>query len=394
MKACGIVAEYNPFHKGHAYQIKRIKEKSDAEVIIAVMSGNFLQRGEPAIVDKWTRSEMALQSGVDLVVELPVTWAIQPADYFSKGAIQILNHLNIDYLSFGTENGKAEDFFEAAKYLTEKEEEIDRMIKENSNMNMTYAEKMEEVILTLVPEFPLDLFSPNIQLGLSYQKELFRLGVERKIELLPIRRIGSSYREKKIDYHPLIASATAIREAVFKDKDYSPYLEESSALIFNHQLDQSVSWENYFLLLKYQLLVKTETELREIYQMTEGLENRLKKYISDVDSFEEFMSEIKTKRYTQTRLQRLLVYVLLGFNRNDVKKELNDQPAIRILAFNKKGQTYLNQEKKYIKAEIISNVNQQTKLYLKKEIKAGEIYRLGNKSIEEQDFNRKPLIIN
>lgn len=392
MKACGIVAEYNPFHKGHAYQIKKIKKESDAEVIIAVMSGNFLQRGEPAIVDKWTRSAMAVHSGVDLVVELPVIWSTQPADLFAKGAINILKDLNIDYLSFGSEKGKAGDFYEAAEYLNQTESKIFQKIEENEHMNMSYADKMQKVILKLNPDFPLDLSLPNTQLGLSYQRELFNLGLENKVKLLPIKRIGSSYREERIDRHPEIASATAIRRAIFGGKSYSSYLKKSSLDVFNRNLEQKVSWENYFPLLKYQLFAKSKSDLREIYQMTEGLENRLKKFIKESENFEEFISKIKTKRYTRTRLQRLLIYVLLNIKADDVRSFSKAQNGIRILAFNKKGQLYLNQEKNIIDKMMISNVNRKTKKYLGYEIKSGQIYRLGNPSIKKQDFSRKPLI--
>ncbi|MDN6731457.1 MAG: nucleotidyltransferase family protein, partial [Atopostipes suicloacalis] len=246
MKACGIVAEYNPFHKGHAYQIKKIKEESDADVIIAVMSGNFLQRGEPAIVDKWTRAKMALNSGVDLIIELPVHWSVQPADLFAKGSIRLLSEVEIDYLSFGTEDGEASDFYEAARFLNRNEKKISGRIAKDSRMNMSYAEKMERIIFELNPEFPLDLASPNAQLGLSYQRELFDLDLENSVKLLPIKRLGPSYREKKIHHHPFIASATAIRETVFAGEDYTPYLDSSTIEIFKNKLNEKVSWDSFF----------------------------------------------------------------------------------------------------------------------------------------------------
>lgn len=393
MKASGIVAEYNPFHKGHAYQISKIKEESDADLIVAVMSGNFLQRGEPAIVDKWTRAEMAMNSGVDLLVELPTTYSVQPADLFAKGAIQLLSHLDIDYLSFGTEEGEAADFYQAAADLIKAEKVIAKEIKKDSKMNMSYAEKMEKIIYELKPDFPLDIAAPNTQLGISYQKELFHLGLENKIKLLPVQRIGPSYGEKEINYHPSVASATAIRQTVFSGQDASQYLTPSSAEIFKNKINEKVSWESYFSLLKYELLVKSEAELREIYQMTEGLENRLKKMIKSSSSFDEFINKIKTKRYTRTRLQRLLIYVLLNIKEKEMRKNLQLESPIRILAFNQTGRLYLNQKKNKIDLPIISNVNQKTKKMLKDTIKAGEIYALANQLIKKQDFTRKPLII-
>lgn len=393
MKACGIVAEYNPFHKGHAYQISKIREESNADLVVAVMSGNFLQRGEPAIVDKWTRAEMALNSGVDLLVELPLSHSVQPADLFAKGAIQLLSELDIDYLSFGTEDGNARDFYQAAEFFIKAEKEIAEEIKKDPKMNMSYAEKMEKIIYELNPDFPLDMASPNIQLGISYQKELFNLGLENKVKLLPIKRIGPSYSEKKINYHPSVASATAIRQTAFSSQDVSQYLTPATTEIFKNKMNEKVSWENFFSLLKYELLVKSEAELREIYQMTEGLENRLKKMIKSSSSFEEFINSIKTKRYTRTRLQRLLVYVLLNIKEKEMRKVRQSQSPIRVLAFNQSGRLYLNQKKNKIDSPIISNVNQKTKEMLKDTIKAGEIYALANQLIKKQDFTRKPLII-
>lgn len=392
MKAWGIIAEYNPFHNGHAYQIEKIKETNDAEVIIAIMSGNFLQRGEPAILDKWTRTEMALSAGVDLVIELPVLWSTQPADYFAEGAVRLLEALKIDTISFGVEAGESVDFLEAAKFLLQNEKQIMEAIENHPEMNMAYAQKMEEAILSLNPCFPLDLSSPNVQLALSYQKAILDLKLEEKINIFPIERIGAGYQEEKINYHPSIASATAIRKAVFREEDVDSYLVESTQSLFNQEDEKKVSWENYFPYLKYQLIIKTKSELREIYQMTEGLENRLKKYIPEADSFEEFMNKIKTKRYTRTRLQRLLIYVLLNIKKSDIKELFYTQSVIRILGFNQKGQNYLNSKKDEFEYPLVSNINQETKKLLDFEIKSGEIYRLGHSKIRKQDFSRKPVI--
>lgn len=391
MKACGIVAEYNPFHKGHAYQIEELRANSDADVVIVVMSGNFLQRGEPAILDKWTRTQMALAGGVDLVVELPVLWSVQPADYFAKGALEILNALNIDYLSFGTEDGHRSDFLEAASFMLENEKEIASELLQNDTMNLPYAKKMENIVLKMNPKFPLDLQAPNSQLGLSYQKEIIKNGWKDQIKVVPVKRKGSAYREESIASQTVIASATALRKAVFEGDVIHPYIPDVSYRYFNDKMQEKVSWEDYFSYLKYQLIIKSETELREIYQMTEGLENRLKHSIEEANSFEEFMRKVKTKRYTQTRLQRLFTYVLLDIKKTDVDLVFTGKPAIRILGFNQLGRAYLNQEKNKISRPILSNVNQQTKIHLNNDIKAGNIYRLGNHLIEKQDFTRMPI---
>lgn len=391
MKACGIVAEYNPFHKGHAYQIDEVKAKTDTDVVIAVMSGNFLQRGEPAILDKWTRTQTALAGGIDLVVELPVMWSVQPADYFAKGALNILSALKIDYLSFGTEAGQRSDFLEAANFMLGHEKQITQALQEQGEMNVSYAAKMEKILLKMNPEYPLDLQAPNIQLGLAYQKEIIKSGLGDEIKVLPIQRKGSAYHEESLIEETKIASATALRKAVFAAEAIHPYIPEASYRYFEANVDQKVSWEDYFPYLKYQLLIQSEKELKEIYQMTEGLENRLKKFIHEANSFEEFMRKVKTKRYTQTRLQRLFTYVLLDIKQKDMSLTFSEDPAIRLLGFNQTGRAYLNQVKDKISRPILSNVNQHTKKYIQQDIQAGNIYRLGNHLIKKQDYTRMPI---
>ncbi len=392
MKACGIVAEYNPFHNGHAYQIEQIRHTLKPDVVIAVMSGNFLQRGEPAIVDKWTRAKMALAGGVDLVVELPAIFAIQPADFFAKGALEILSTLQIDALSFGVESGAAVDFLSGAQWLFENEGRLAVEIQKAENSGEPYAKQMEQIIKKLAPDFPLPLHSPNNQLGFAYTKTMVQLGLTNQIELFPLKRLQAGYSDVDLNQAGSIASATAIRRAIFRGEEVSTYIPEKSYSYFEAAFSQRVNWEDYFDLLKYQLTVQAPEALRELYQMTEGLENRLKELIREAESFEGFMQGIKTKRYTQTRLQRLLVYALLMWSEDAVLQALQEPPAVRILGFNQKGQAYLGHVRHAAGAALISNVNQKNASKLTKDLAAGAIYRLGKPSlIGEQDFKQKPI---
>lgn len=392
MKACGIVAEYNPFHNGHAYQVEQVRKELGADVVIAVMSGNFLQRGEPAIVDKWTRTKMALAGGVDLVIELPVVFSTQPADFFAKGAIQILSALQIDAISFGVESGSASDYLNGAQCLFENEERIAEEIKKGERSKEPYAKQMELIIESLAPDFPLHLQSPNNQLGFAYAKEIVGLGLADKIDLFPLERAVVGYADTELTTDSHIASATAIRQAVLNGKEVSSYIPETSYPYFKEAAPQMVHWEKYFSLLKYQLTVQSKNSLREIYQMTEGLENRLKEFIREAESFEGFMREIKTKRYTQTRLQRLLTYTLLQWKSVEVERLLNEKPAIRVLGFNPKGQKYLGQVKHSVGSQLVSNVGQKQAEKMSLDIQAGSIYQLGARPfILEQDFKRKPV---
>ena len=392
MKSTGIVAEYNPFHNGHQYQIEQVRKQLQPDVVIAVMSGNFLQRGEPAIVDKWTRTQMALASGVDLVVELPAIFALQPADFFARGAIQTLGALNIDSLCFGVEEGTASDFMSGAQWMVENEGVIADAINSSTDMHLPYAKQIEQIIDTLAPDFPLYLNSPNNQLGFTYAKEIVRNGLVDQVELLPLARKSAHYHDQDISGGSEIASATAIRLALAENRTIKNVIPEAAYPYLAEAKNQMVTWEDYFPLLQYQLLVQSEESLRGIYQMTEGLENRLKAAAQDARNFKEFMDKIKTKRYTRTRLQRLLSYVLLQWNNEDVLAAMNDIQAIRVLGFSKAGQSYLNAIKHSIMVPLIVNVNKETKELVPFDVSAGEIYRLGKMNlISRQDFGQSPV---
>lgn len=394
MKACGIVAEYNPFHNGHAYQIEQIRKTLQPDVVIAVMSGNFLQRGEPALVDKWTRTHMALAGGVDLVVELPVQFSTQATDYFAKGALEVFSQLELDALSFGVEEGAAADFLKGAQWMVAHEKEVAAAVKQRTAFNAPYAQQVEEVIAQLTPNFPLHLTTPNNQLGFAYVKEIVRRGLDKQIEIFPLPRKSAAYHEQELAEQGNIASATAIRRAALQGKDIRPYIPAPAYPYLEAVQEQLVTWADYFPYLQYQLTVQSEKNLRDIYQMNEGLEHRLKANIQNAASFEEFIQKVKTKRYTQTSLQRLLTYTLLQWPRREIERALTETPAVRVLGFTQQGQEYLSQQKKKIKTKLITNVNQKNADNLAFDIGAGEIYRLGKRSfISKQDFTRKPIKI-
>jgi len=395
MKATGIVAEYNPFHQGHAYQIEQIREKLNPDVVIAVMSGNFLQRGEPAIVDKWTRTHMALYGGIDLVVELPVVFSTQPADYFAQGALHLFRALDIDTLSFGVEAGTQDNFKEAARWMVQNEERLAAEIQKAETFDVPYAKQMAELVADLAPAFPIDLSSPNNQLGFAYTKEIVANQWGNDIDIFPVKRKEAAYHEPTVKKDKHIASATALRRELLLGNEVAPYIPDAAYASLKEADAPLVTWEDYFPFLDYQLTVHSAAELKTIYQMTEGLENRLQAAIPDTTDFSEFMEGIKTKRYTQTRLQRLLTYTLFQWQAAEINQALDEGPqALRVLGFNQTGQAYLSEIKNDLPLPLITNVNQNNANYLDFDIKAGEIYRLGNKAlISKQDFTRKPIRI-
>lgn len=393
MKACGIIAEYNPFHNGHLYQLNEAKNRTGSDVIIVVMSGNFLQRGEPALVDKWTRAEMALANGADLVLELPVSSSVQPADLFAKGAIEILEAVGCTSLSFGAESGEGQLYKRTAKLLIDYSKEIDRQFQQQAEKGKTYAVRMEQAIAAVIPEFPIDVSKPNNQLGLAYAKENYLKNDVFHIEV--IKRKQADYHDQNLPKQSNVASATAIRKQLFNAGGVQNSLwrfmpDISVELLSNKQL---VNWEKYWIFLKYQILSSSTTELKQIYQMEEGLENRLKKAVQTASTFEEFIQSVKNKRMTRTRLQRLCVYVLLQIKKTDLSNK-NKRPTSRILGFSSAGQQYLNKVKKNtnINIDLLTTINKKTKEFWALDIKAGEVYQLALKNTTlNQDFNRKPL---
>ncbi|MGX7199909.1 nucleotidyltransferase [Enterococcus nangangensis] len=345
MKACGVVVEYNPFHLGHRYHLQKAREKSGADCVVAVMSGNWLQRGEPAILDKWTRAQIALANGCDLVVELPVQHALQSADFFARGAVTLLKALKVSSLCFGTENTLL-DYAQLGGELLATERDLKEALVKEKHSGLSFPNQMKAAYAAVGVTTGFDAATPNHLLALSYAREVARLAPE--ISLVPITRVGSGYHEVELSGE--FASATSIRQAALQ-KDFSavaPFVPvETLAALKSTPL---VSWADFFPFLNYQLTVATEDQLQKIYQMTEGLENLLKKITPQTD-FSSLMKALKTKRYSYVRLTRLLSYVLLQLTQAEVTTTPN---FLRVLGFNQVGQRYLSQIKKEVTLPLIT----------------------------------------
>lgn len=387
MKSVGIIAEYNPFHNGHLYQINKAKELTEAEIVVVVMSGNFLQRGEPAFINKWARTQMALAGGVDLIVELPIAFSAQPADYFAYGGIQILDQLHIDTISFGAESGSSNNFKEAGKIAVDSEKEINEKFSQEAKTK-SYAEKMQEAILSLNKPFPIDLTEPNNQLGFAYAKEIYRQNPN--ISIQTINRVESSYHQPDLNHAGLISSATSIRNAALNSEKVSKYIPLKAQNFFSNA--NYIIWEDYWKFLQYRILSSSISDLNQIYQMEEGIEYRIKEIAKVSNSFASFIKRLKPKHFTEARLKRLCTYILLNISKEKMKKEMRGVHALHLLGFSKKGQQYLNQIKKDLKFPLLSKIDQKTKNYWELDIKAGEVYRLAHpEQLVEQDFKRNPL---
>ncbi|MCU7558051.1 tRNA(Met) cytidine acetate ligase [Macrococcus capreoli] len=351
MQTIGIICEYNPFHNGHQYHIAQAKKLHPDATIVAIMSGQFVQRGEPAFVNKYIRTEMALDY-VDLVVELPQIYAVSYADDFALGGLHIAKLLRLDGLSFGSESGELQ-YTEIAQPTTK---EI--------RTGAAYPKLMDQRLKS------------NDILGNAYLKA--SQAIYPSIKLMPIKRLGNDYLDETLTGE--ISSATAIRKNYFKKTDISTTMPRSELVI------NPVKWEDFFLLLKYRIISMSTEELSEIYTMYEGLEKRLKKVIGQVDTFDDLIETMVSKRYTKSRIQRLLVYILLNIKEDDVNA-LKAISAIRVLGMNDKGRTLI---KSIDNVNIITNINRETREHFSLEIKATEIYNLISGS-NMTDFNTPVL---
>ncbi|WP_125546226.1 nucleotidyltransferase [Levilactobacillus lindianensis] len=341
LHAVGIVAEYNPFHNGHADQIYRAQAATGADVVVAAMSGNWVQRGEPALMDKWQRTKAALAGGVDLVIELPSAIAVQPAHLFAAGGVAILQALGCDWMAFGTEHPDM-DYDRLMAHIPQDPATFKRF-------DQTYATLFQGY---LKEQTGITLDAPNDILGFFYA--LANRQQDGNLGLLPLSRRGSQHGDQTIAATSSFASATAIRSAALK-QDWgavTPVVPESTLAAL--QAVQLTDWENFWPALRYQLVSGHVTDLREHYQITEGVEYRLQRAALGSSSFAAFMQAVKTKRYTYTRLQRQATYLL-----GQIKPtEMGAQPRyLRVLGYTDRGQAYLHQIKKQVALPLISRAD-------------------------------------
>ncbi|KOY71173.1 nucleotidyltransferase [Apilactobacillus kunkeei] len=372
MKAVGIIAEYNPFHNGHKYQIEQARRATNADAVIVIMSGNWVQRGQPAILDKWTRAQMALENGADMVIELPVQCAVQSADIFALHAVNILASLKCEWLSFGSEHPNIN--FNGLANIDLNETKIDQ------DYTKSYAELIRDALTNATGE---DVSAPNDVLALNYA--IANLKNNHQMKLVPIKRNGANHHDHDLNTDVSIASASSIRAAILDNsKELAQYLPDNTDI---EVLKKHVAWEDFWPLLKYKIETSSIDELNHIYQMTEGLEYRLKKYIYEAQSFDEFLRLVKSKRYTYARLQRLFVYTLLNWRKSD---DLS-QEYVRVLGFNKSGRAYLNDIKKQIEMPVITKINKElSESELNFDVVSGRIYE--NINHIPQDAGKIPLI--
>jgi len=376
MNIIGIIAEYNPIHLGHIYQITKIKEQFPNSIIILITNTCFTERGEVSILNKWDKTKISLENNIDIVVELPFAFATQSADIFAKGALEILNKLKINILAFGSESNdlsKLELIVDTQLNNPTYDKKVKEYLKEGINYPTAMSKALKDLLGYTITE-------PNDLLGISYIKEIKKQNYP--ITPFSIKRIGN-YHEKEINNS--IISASLIRTLFKEEKDITPFIPDNT----KEYLYKNLSNENYFPYLKYKIL---STKDLSIYQtVEEGIENRIKKAIQISNTWEELIKNIKTKRYTYNKINRMLLHILTSFT----KEEANNLNInyIRILGFNIKGKKHLNTIKKSINIPIITNYKKNISQLLDLEQRVTSIYYLPiNNNQTQLEYKRKPII--
>lgn len=383
MKIAAVISEYNPFHNGHKYQIDTIKKDFDA--VIAIMSGNFVQRGDIAIIDKWTRADMALKNGIDLVLELPVISALNSAELFARGGVFIADKTGVvDSLFFGSECGDIELLKKTATMILNEPEGVKRKIKENLKRGMSYPTAINNAWEGKIGASVIE--NPNNILAVEYIKALMRY--KSSVKPQTVKRIGAGYNE--IGYSGNFQSATGIRERIKNGKKTEDYMPKSAYDI----LKNAVKFSNNGLtaLLRYKVLSEPE-KIKEINDVSEGLENRIYEAAKAGGTFEDIAEFIKSKRYTMARIKRILISVILDLDKEIMGKEPD---YIRVLGMNKRGMEILGKMKKTAGLPIVVKTADFSSDILKKDILATDIAALSQnpQALFGADFKKTPIIYN
>jgi len=406
MSVTGIIAEYNPFHLSHSYHFKKAKEISNSGAVIAIMGGNFLQRGEPAIVDKWARTEMALKAGIDLVLELPFVFASRSAFWFAQGSVKSLAATGIiTNLAFGAETSDLQALIIIAQKLNREDmlfsKTLEFFLKSGYSYPKSRTLTLEQQLNAL--EITIDigeLNNPNNVLALAYLRVLDQLNSD--IEPVLITRIGSYHAQEP---EKKAASATAIRKLILNhNDDWGKYVPASTKAILLKELSKGrgpvtlKSFEQSILAVLRRMKIE---ELRKIVEVTEGIENRLWELAQKTGDITSLLEKIKTKRYTYTRMQRLLIHSFLNFTED---LSVNEPQYLRVLGFNSRGKKLLKLMNSHSSLPIITkfsqgykDVSETGRKMLDLEIRATDLYNLAfpnqNERQGRMDFYRSPVII-
>ena len=415
MRIVGIIAEYNPFHNGHAYQIQRAKELAGADFSVIVMSPDFVQRGEPALLDKYSRTRMALLGGADLVLELPVCYATGSAEYFAEGGTALLERLGcVNALSFGCETADSACFSRLADFLLEEPAEYRLLLRSYQKTGMTFPKAREAALQETFAEFPVQtvLSGPNNILGLEYTKALKKMG--SPISILPVPRAGSGYHS--LDFDREFCSASAIRAKLTSRPDQqeicaeelAAFLPKGSLSILTDHLISSdfVMMEQFSDLLHYKLLSEADQGFCHYLDVTTDLSDRIVRLLPRYSSVSQFVPLLKTKQLTEARIRRALLHILLNITgpETEVFRQKGTVFYGRILGFRKTSVSLMHAIKKNASVPLISKLADAKNILcgsalqmITQDVYASHIYRLPSCSRDgkqmQNEYTCSPVIL-
>ncbi|WP_311479989.1 nucleotidyltransferase family protein [uncultured Anaerococcus sp.] len=387
MKTLGIISEFNPFHNGHKYLLDKAKKELKTDLAVSIMSGDFVQRGEAAIMDKFSRARVAINCGFDLVIEMPSFVTLQSAEFFAKKSVNILNKVDIDYLVFGIENINTDDFLKACKVIIENEKNIYSKIKSLIASGLSYPKSHNKALLDFVSS---DFLSSNNILALEYMRALYK--INSKIKPYPIKRIKTKNKDQGIN-DKNFASSTAIRNNLGNNiKSLIPiesYIELSNFL----KEYKSFDYDYIYKIFKYKILIE-DYPMCKILGYEQGIDNYLARLARDNNLYNNFIDQATSQRYTKSRIKRLVLNYIL-----DNTMELNnlDLSFVKVLAYNNKATENFNNLAN--KLNIVINKSDLKKLkstdllIFNKMIEASNFYNLGIGREIDYDFrhNNRPI---
>lgn len=398
IKVVGLIVEYNPFHNGHLYHLENSKKNTKADYTIAIMSGSFTQSGNIAIYDKFTRAKLAIENGVDLVLELPTIYSNSSANYFAFGAINILDRLNIiDSICFGSECDNITLLENIAKTLLHFDDKINDEIKSINSNGMSYVKSRDKILRSFLTADELECIkSPNNILGIEYIKNIYLLN--SKITPYLIKRKDSDFNDILLSKNTNFTSATSIRNCIRENKldvikKYVPAscfnVISSTSPLFNEKL---------FEILKYIIISSSKDKIKNIFEVNEGLENKILKEINTSNSYDEYVQNIKSKRYSLVKIKRMLNNIILNITKDDFNYAYTNKIGYaHILACSKRGKKLLPEISKNSDIELITSINNKILSsfkhdivkYLNFDIFSSNIHSILTKSNINKDYTNK-----
>lgn len=403
MKVVGIIAEYNPFHNGHKYHIDMAKKITGSDYCVCIMSGSFTQPGNIACLDKFKRAKIAINNGCDLVIELPTVYVNTSAENFAFGSINILDKLNIiDTLCFGSESDNISSIYDISSKILKNEKKIWNITKKCLDEGISFSGARVKALSTFLNSNEMDIISnSNDILGLEYVNTINRL--KSNIKAYSIKRSSSNFNETTLNSSNVFTSATSIREFLNssanlneKSSKLSKFIPEDSLnLLLNENL---ITNDNMFNIIKYKIITENKEIISNINEINEGLENKIINEINTSKNYNEFVNNIKSKRYKLSKIKRMLNNLILDLSKNDFNyaKE-NKIGYAHILAVSPKGKELLSKLTRIssipvitsINDNILKNLDNNICYYLKKDILATDIHSIiSNQNIKKDYTNR------